>query len=192
MKRAFGLGGALLLAGCATDSVVLLPNEDGVATGAVAVIDEKRGDEVVVDRPLTSARLAPGTAPQPVRKLKKSYGQLLASLPPRAVSFLLNFPQGSTTLTADSRPVLAAIRAEVARRPGAEVQVTGHTDTVDSDEVNDRLSLRRAEAVARQLIAQGFPSDIVSAVGRGERELLVQTGDNVPSDANRRVEVIVR
>lgn len=188
---AVALGAALLLGACARDSVVLLPNEDGVHTGAVAVIDD-RGREVVVNRPLTSARLSPGSRPQPVKRLKTAYGQLLTSLPPGAVGFVLNFPQGSTQLSAASRPVLDSIRQEIARRPGAEVQVTGHTDTVDSTERNDQLSQQRAEGVVRLLVAEGFPADILTAVGRGERELLVPTADNVPNDANRRVEVIVR
>jgi outer membrane protein OmpA-like peptidoglycan-associated protein len=192
VNRRLALGAALLLAGCARDSVLLLPNEDGRATGAVAVIDEKRGREVVVDRPLTQASLTGGGAQHSVKTLKKSYAELLGTLPPGATAFILNFPQGSTALTPESRPVLDSIRQEIARRPGAEVQVTGHTDTVDTQERNDRLSLDRAQAVVRLLIADGFPADILSAVGRGEREPLVPTADNVSNEANRRVEVIVR
>jgi outer membrane protein OmpA-like peptidoglycan-associated protein len=191
VKAALALGAAVALGGCATGSVVLLPSEGGADTGALAVIDD-RGREVLVDRPLTSAALGTSSRPQPVRKLKASYSRLLTSLPPGAIGFVLNFPQGSTQLTPDSRPVLDTIRQEVARRPGAEVQVTGHTDTVDSAERNDRLSQERAEAVMALLIAEGFPADILTAVGRGERELLVPTADNVPNDSNRRVEVIVR
>lgn len=182
-----------LLSGCARDTVVLLPNEDGLDTGAVAVIDEKTGDEVVVDRPLTSASLgAGGATTRQVRELKKSYAPLLATLPPPAVAFILNFPEGSTTLMAESRPTLEALRQEIARRPGAEVQVTGHTDRVGKEEDNDRLSQERARAVVGVLIAEGFPEDLLTAVGRGERELLVPTADEVANPANRRVEVIVR
>jgi outer membrane protein OmpA-like peptidoglycan-associated protein len=42
------------------------------------------------------------------------------------------------------------------------------------------------------LASQGFDRSQMSAVGRGERELKVSTGDNVDNAANRRVEVIVR
>jgi len=184
---------ALTLAGCATDKVTLLPNEDGHATGAVAVIDEKHGREVVVDRPLTRASLGarPG-APRAVRKLDKSDARLLASLPPGAVVFELNFLPGTTTMTAESRPKLALIRDAIAERPGAEVQVTGHTDTMGSEEMNDRLSLDRAEAVVKVLIAEGFAPDLLTAVGRGEREPKLDRGDQMPSEINRRVQVIVR
>jgi outer membrane protein OmpA-like peptidoglycan-associated protein len=184
---------SLALAACATDRVTLLPNEDGHPDGAVAVIDEKQGREVVVDRPLTRASLGPGAgAPRPVRKLDPSTTALLGSLPPGAVGFILTFLPGTTTMTPDSRPTLDAIRQEIARRPGVEVQVTGHTDTMGSDAMNDRLSQERAESVVRFLIGEGFSPDILSAVGRGEREPLVPTGDEVSNEANRRVEVIVR
>lgn len=95
-------------------------------------------------------------------------------------------------MTPASVPVLVALRAEIARRPGAEVQVTGHTDTVGSDADNDVLSLRRAREILNLLASKGFDRSIMTAVGRGERELKVPTADNVSNPANRRVEVIVR
>ena len=57
--------------------------------------------------------------------------------------------------------------------------MTGHTDTVGSEEDNDRLSMQRAEEVLGWLAAQGFDRSIMSAVGRGERELKEPTADNV-------------
>jgi outer membrane protein OmpA-like peptidoglycan-associated protein len=87
---------------------------------------------------------------------------------------------------------LDALRAEIARRPGAEVDVTGHTDTVGSEEDNDSLSLKRAKEVLGILASEGINSSLMTAVGRGERELREPTADNVDSAFNRRVEVIVR
>lgn len=184
--------GLLLLAGCAQPSLVLLPNDNGFATGAVAVIDEK-GGETVVDRPSTETRLARGKPSiRVLKKIDKSRRRLIDGLPPRSVAFTLYFKEGTTTVLPESRGVLDQIRAEINARPGAEVQVTGHTDTVDSDEVNDRLSLRRANEIVSFLVGQGFPPDLLTAVGRGERELVIQTPDNTPNQENRRVEVIVR
>jgi len=82
--------------------------------------------------------------------------------------------------------------AEIARRPGAEVQITGHTDTVGQTADNDRLSLERAREIRDALVGQGLNPAITRAVGRGERELLIPTPDNTPEPRNRRVEVIVR
>jgi outer membrane protein OmpA-like peptidoglycan-associated protein len=81
---------------------------------------------------------------------------------------------------------------EIARRPAPEVVVIGHTDAVGSDEHNDRLSLQRAERIRAQLIALGVAPERVQAAGRGKRELLVPTADQVAEARNRRVEIVVR
>jgi outer membrane protein OmpA-like peptidoglycan-associated protein len=131
-------------------------------------------------RPLGSKGLTPEEA------------RLVSELPPPAKSFTLYFLEGTTELTPASIPVLEALRQEIAHRPGAEIQVTGHTDTVGSEADNDTLSRNRAKEVSALLAAKGFDPSVMTAVGRGERELKEQTADNVSSDANRRVEVIVR
>jgi outer membrane protein OmpA-like peptidoglycan-associated protein len=72
------------------------------------------------------------------------------------------------------------------------VQVTGHTDREGSDDDNDRLSQRRAEDILAVLATEGIPAELMIAVGRGEREPLIQTADGVQEPRNRRVEVTVR
>ena len=42
------------------------------------------------------------------------------------------------------------------------------------------------------MIGLGIPSERITAAGRGKRELLVPTEDNVPEPRNRRVEINVR
>jgi outer membrane protein OmpA-like peptidoglycan-associated protein len=191
-----GLAVALLaLSGCATSSLVLLPDDDG-HQGAVAVLESDGAPtEAVIDS--GNSRTALGTR-TPVAKplgpdgLKKQEAALLTGQPPPAKSFLLYFEQGTTTLTSQSSTVLPALRQEIAARSGAEVEVIGHTDTVGSEEDNDRLSTKRAEEVLAWLASQGFDPSMMSAIGRGERQLMQPTLDNVDNPANRRVEVIVR
>lgn len=185
----------LALAGCAHSSMVLLPDEDG-GHGQVTIRKANgSGAGTVVNQPNMRATLngsAPSVRPLGAKGLRPEEARLLSALPPPARSFTLYFLEGTTEMTADSVPVLDQLRAEIARRPGAEVQVTGHTDTVGSDADNDRLSLKRAEEIRGLLASKGFDRSIMSAVGRGERELKVPTADNVSSPVNRRVEVIVR
>jgi len=188
------LAAAVLLSGCATSSLVLLPDEDG-RQGAVAIL-ESGGTvrETVIDH---SSRTALGgrslvARPLGAKGLRSSEAALVGGLPPPPRSFLLYFEEGTTILTPQSQSVLGDLRAEIAGRSGAEVEVTGHTDTVGSEEDNDRLSTRRAEEVMGWLASQGFDRSQMSAVGRGERELKVPTVDNVESADNRRVEVVVR
>lgn len=193
--RALALGAAVVLAGCAHSSMVLLPDEDG-GHGEVTILKADRsGTGTIVNQPNSRATLdgsKPSVRPLGANGLKPEEAALVNTLPPPPRSFTLYFLEGTTEMTAESAPALEELRAEIARRPGAEVQVTGHTDTVGSDADNNSLSLRRAQEILNLLASKGFDRSIMTAVGRGERELKVQTGDNVSSPVNRRVEVIVR
>jgi outer membrane protein OmpA-like peptidoglycan-associated protein len=87
---------------------------------------------------------------------------------------------------------LPKVIAELTRRPGAEIVVIGHTDRVGLLADNDALSIKRAQTMARIFEQRGVARALLQAVGRGEREPLVATADEVPEPANRRVEVTVR
>lgn len=186
---------ALLLGGCATPSLVLLPDEDG-GQGSVAVLEaEGKPSQAVIAAGNSRTKLGSGTpVARPLGRdgLKKQEAALLTGLPPPARSFTLYFELGTVTLTPQSLAELAALKAEIATRSGPDVEVIGHTDTIGGEEDNDRLSMQRAEEVLNWLVAQGLDRSIMSAVGRGERELKEPTLDNISSAANRRVEVNVR
>lgn len=186
---------AFAAAGCAHSSLVLLPDESG-GHGEVAVLESGgKTTETVVDRANSRTKLGaaqPASRPLGDRGLKPQEAALINELPPAAKSFTLYFEEGTTSMTPESAPVLDELRAEIAKRPGAEVQVTGHTDTVGSETDNDALSERRAQEILNVLASKGFDRSIMTAVGRGERELKEPTADNVSSAVNRRVEVIVR
>ena len=175
--------------------MVLLPDEDG-GHGQVSILKPGgSGAEIIVNEPNTRATLDGSRRtirPLGAKGLKPSEASLVSALPPAPKSFTLYFLEGTTEMTPQSVPVLDELRAEIARRPGAEVQVSGHTDSVGSDADNDSLSLKRAEEILNLLASKGFDRSIMRAVGRGERELKVPTADNVSSPINRRVEVIVR
>ena len=184
----------LALAGCAHSSMVLLPDEDG-GHGEVSIRKANGSGATLVNEPNTRTTLdgsRPTTRPLGAKGLTPDEASLVSALPPPPKSFTLYFLEGTTEMTPESVPVLDELRSEIARRPGAEVQVTGHTDTVGSDADNDALSLKRAREILNLLATKGFDRSVMRAVGRGERELKVPTADNVSSPINRRVEVIVR
>ena len=195
MKVWAWLAAGMLLSGCATSSLVLLPDEEG-SQGSVAVLEAGgKPTEAVIADGNSRTKLGdatPASKPLGDKGLKKQEAALLTDLPPPARSFLLYFDQGTVRLVPDSVRVLASLREEIAARSGPEVEVIGHTDTVGSEEDNDRLSIKRADEVMNWLVSQGFDRSQMSAVGRGERDLKVATGDNADNAVNRRVEVIVR
>jgi outer membrane protein OmpA-like peptidoglycan-associated protein len=108
------------------------------------------------------------------------------------MSFLLYFLEARDELTPESRQVMQQVFAEIARRPAPEIVVIGHTDRVGAVPYNDALSLRRAAKVRDDLVKLGIPADRIQIAGRGEREPLVTTEDEVPEPRNRRVELSVR
>ena len=185
----------VVLAGCATtDRVILLPDDISGKVGKIDVVG-RDGGEVLLDSAYGEARAGGGKVQGDTldpESLRKEFGKELANLPQRPKSFLLYCVNGSDQLTPESRDQLPAILDEVAKRPAPEVVVIGHTDRVGSVEYNDKLSLARAQAVRDQLIQLGFDQARIVVAGRGEREPLVPTDDEVPEPRNRRVEIEVR
>jgi outer membrane protein OmpA-like peptidoglycan-associated protein len=127
-----------------------------------------------------------------VAELKEMFKEALDAQPMAPARFVLYFVEGGDTLTTESQREVDNVLGEIKKRPAPDLIVVGHTDRVGSVADNDRLALRRAEKVRSQLIAQGLSADNISASGRGEREPLVATADEVAEARNRRVEILVR
>jgi len=182
----------LLLAGCASERVVLLPSADGKAS-AVIIRDAK--GEVVLNQPYaaTVRRIdANSTYQASPEEVKARFADALAAQPVRPSSYVLYFEPGGNVLTAESQVVLSRISQEITERAAAEIMVIGHTDRVGSADSNDALSKKRAEAMREVLIETGVAADKIEAVGRGERDPLIPTEDNVAEAKNRRVEINLR
>lgn len=183
---------SLLLAGCATDRVILLPD----AQGKVGKIMVSRGsDQALLDSAYSTAEidsLSLDAQAGEAEAVRKEYGAQLSGLPPRPVSYILYFLDDSDDLTAESSKQAPAILAEISQRPVAEVVVIGHTDRMGNQTYNDLLSVSRARAIRDQLVELGFDEKRLRFVGRGEREPLVTTADEVSEARNRRVEINVR
>jgi len=175
------------------DQVTLLPTADG-AVGAIVVRQDDL--EIVLDKAYDSAVIeGPGQVRQFVADpdaIKETFAPTLVALPTRPAGYMVYFLKGKDELTAESKKEIEKMFVELAKRPAAEIAVIGHTDTVGSIQFNDKLSLQRAKRVRQLLIARGVPSGGIAIAGRGERELLVATGDEVQEPKNRRVEINVR
>jgi outer membrane protein OmpA-like peptidoglycan-associated protein len=110
--------------------------------------------------------------------------------PPEEVKqFIVYFGFNKSSLDRRAIEVVEEAAATAIRVGYVSILVTGHTDTVGSPVYNRRLSLRRARAVSRALVDQGIPSQGITTVGKGETELLVQTGDREDEPRNRRATI---
>jgi outer membrane protein OmpA-like peptidoglycan-associated protein len=153
--------------------------------------------ETLQSKTLESATFERTAAPQPALEQVASalpmFHDAIAALPPRPISFLLYFVTGTDDLTEASKLELGRMLEELRRREVADIVVIGHTDRVGNEQANDELSLARAERVKAEFVAQGIASaERIRAAGRGEREPLVPTENDVDEPLNRRVEINVR
>ena len=191
---------AVIATGCACAPAttpalfVVVPAADGhigriVVTangGEPRLIDTKYGAERVrADGRIETATLSES-------EVKATFGSTLEALPGRPMSYTLYFLEGKDELTPESRVELDKVFAELKHRPLPDVAVIGHTDTVGGLEYNDKLSRARAERMRDMLVELGIPPESIQAAGRGKRELLVPTEDNISEPRNRRVEINVR
>jgi OmpA-OmpF porin, OOP family len=103
--------------------------------------------------------------------------------------FLVFFGFNRSDLTVEAHGVVADAAAAAKQFGSARIIVVAHADTVGSQQYNQRLSERRSSTVRTALVGQGIDAGKIQASGRGETELLVQTGDNVKEPQNRRANI---
>lgn len=202
LRRLAACLAAVLLAACASASkpppgqsaFILLPDEKG-KTGAITVTSE--GVERTLSKPRQSVTVAPGAPPgesfiMKDEEVRAMVGPALSALPAPPIQFILYFLHDSTELTAPSRKAVKDILRTIRERYPVDISVVGHTDTVGDKQYNDRLSLRRARAVAALLTGAGIDPSTLDIASHGKDNPLVRTGDQVSEPRNRRVEVTVR
>ena len=170
---------------------MLLPGPDGKV--GMVVVEREGGRRHVLDEAYEASRSGEAeVARRDPESVRAAFGSALAALPSRPASFLLYFESGTDTLTEASRVELDKMLAEMRRRPSPDVRVIAHTDTVGAVAANDALSAQRAERVKTFLVDVGIAEARIHTAGRGERQLLVPTADEVDEPRNRRVEISVR
>ena len=113
------------------------------------------------------------------------------SVCPESIAGIIFFEWDSAEVPESAMPTIQSAAQSLAAC-GKKISVAGHTDRSGSDGYNDALALRRAQAVAQLLAAQGASSDSLEVSSYGEREPKVPTADGERSPQNRRVEITVK
>lgn len=197
-KTLFAAVSLAMLVGCATPPapknlsyVTLLASPDG-GVGKVVVKGAK--GEQVIDQVHYAALLDGSAVPAPVDEatFQRDFATAMAARPELPQHFVLYFETGGAQLTAESQALLPTIVEAAANRATVDLSVIGHSDTVGKPELNEALSLKRAQAVAELLKGKGLKVDALAVESHGERNLLVPTPDETPEPRNRRVEISIR
>lgn len=107
----------------------------------------------------------------------------------------LNLPDGvtfdfnRTDIKPQFYPALNTVATTLRQYNQTIVEVSGHTDSIGSDEVNQRISEQRAQSVASYLQAQGVQRERFEIVGLGKRFPIADNSTDYGRSLNRRVEV---
>jgi OmpA-OmpF porin, OOP family len=109
--------------------------------------------------------------------------------PPAPKQFIIFFGFNKCNITAEADAVLSEAASAAKSTGAAAVQIVGHTDTVGSAAYNQKLSECRAGAAKANLVGKGIDDGAIATSGKGESELMVQTGDGVKEPQNRRATI---
>jgi outer membrane protein OmpA-like peptidoglycan-associated protein len=101
------------------------------------------------------------------------------------------FKTGSFELLPAARERLAKVSGIVLAYPGLHLQVEGHTDSVGSDDYNQQLSEKRAQAVRDYFIQQGISAAAIEARGFGKTQPIASNETPEGRQQNRRVELVL-
>ena len=101
------------------------------------------------------------------------------------------FETGSAALLSSSDEELSTVYQLLQDQPSITIEIIGHTDNVGSEQDNQSLSLRRAEAVRQAIIDRGADGTRISAVGLGETSPIDTNNTEEGRARNRRTELVI-
>ncbi len=142
-------------------------------------------------RPVAAVEPAPAPAPAPVAQ--PAPREVEQEPVPQAVRVELDvkFDFDKATVRPESFNEIRNLADFMQQYPQTTTVVEGHTDSVGTEQYNQRLSERRAEAVRRVLIEQGVEANRVQSVGYGESRPVADNATEAGRQINRRVEAEV-
>lgn len=100
----------------------------------------------------------------------------------------VNFDFDKANIRPESIPILLNAVQILTANPEIKIEVQGYTDNLGSDGYNQRLSLKRAEAVRNYLIAKGINANRITAVGYGKSKPVADNSTTEGRALNRRIE----
>jgi outer membrane protein OmpA-like peptidoglycan-associated protein len=129
--------------------------------------------------PAPAVAEAPPPAPVPVEKKK-------------IVLRGVNFDFDKSDIRPDARPILDEAAETLKEYSAVAISVEGHTDAVGTDQYNQGLSVRRAEAVRNYLVERGIDRARMSVEGLGESRPVATNDTDDGRAQNRRVELRIQ
>ena len=104
----------------------------------------------------------------------------------------INFETGSDVLSASSYEVLDRVVSLMNLNNNYKLVIEGHTDSQGNDDLNMKLSEKRANAVKNYLVSKGVDATRLTAVGYGETKPIADNETTEGRAQNRRVELKIK
>ncbi len=101
----------------------------------------------------------------------------------------LFFDLGKASLKPESEPELKRIQQVMKENMALVIEISGHTDNTGSDEINNKLSLERANAVKDYLLKGNIDSSRIRTKGYGKSKPKADNSTEEGRQINRRVEI---
>jgi len=142
----------------------------------------------------TTAQLAAASAGEQAAQLQREIDGLHAKPTDRGLVLTLGdvlFTTGRADLKTGATGNLNNLVTFLNKYPDRSVAIQGYTDSVGSEDYNQRLSERRADSVKSYLTGQGINSMRLSASGKGKSSPVADNDSEASRQQNRRVEVII-
>jgi outer membrane protein OmpA-like peptidoglycan-associated protein len=104
----------------------------------------------------------------------------------------MHFPVGQSVIMPENYGLLSKVQHAIRTFGEPDVIIGGHTDSTGSEDLNEHLSQKRADAVRQYFVANGtLPYEKIIAVGYGSMRPLASNATEMGRSMNRRIDVII-
>ncbi|MFN5500046.1 MAG: outer membrane protein OmpA [Burkholderiales bacterium] len=136
-------------------------------------------------------------APAPAAAAPRAAAPAARPAPPPAAATKVTYAADTffdfdkSVLKADGKAKLDDLAGKVKAINLEVIIAVGHTDATGSDAYNQKLSVKRADAVKAYLITKGIEKNRVYTEGKGEKQPVADNKTDAGRSKNRRVEIEV-
>lgn len=111
------------------------------------------------------------------------------TIQPRTIYFQTG--KSTIAMTPELEKYLANVKAYLQQKSTAKILLTGHTDNVGAENLNEQLGLERAQKTQNELTKVGIAADRTTLASKGERQPIKSNDTPAGRQANRRCEIVV-